>query len=87
MRNILLTSTAAVCLMLTAQVAQAQSDQQGKKHEQKVEHSQKAPAAEQPKHADKQMDRRSTTGQATEEKSKEKTSKSESMPSPCCRRA
>ena len=45
MRNILLTSTAAVCLMLTAQVAQAQSDQQNKKHEQKVEHSQKAPDA------------------------------------------
>jgi hypothetical protein len=84
MRNILLTSTAAVCLMLAAQVAQAQSDEHGKRHEQKTEHNQQAPAAHEtqpmqhrPSQATEHRQRRSTTGQATDEKKNESPSASE----------
>jgi hypothetical protein len=48
MRNVFLTSTAAACLLLAAQVAQAQ--EHGKNTEQKQERVQRAPDASQSKH-------------------------------------
>lgn len=80
MRNILLTSTAAVCLMLTIPAANAQSD--ARKHEEtKKEQVQPPNGAEKLQHAQQHRQGRSTTGQASEEKKdavKHESSKSDS---------
>jgi hypothetical protein len=80
MRNILLTSTAAVCLMLTVPAANAQSD--AKKHDEtKKEQVQQPNRAEQQQQAQQHRQGRSTTGQASEEKKdavKHESSKSDS---------
>ena len=67
MRNILLTSTAAVCLLLAGQVANAQSDQQKKDEikKEQVQHQKRDHQVQQ------QQDRRSTTGQTADEKKNE----------------
>lgn len=64
MRTLLLTSTAAICLVLAGHVANAQSDQ--KKDELKKEQVQQHQQQSQ-----QQQNRRSTTGQAAEEKKTE----------------
>lgn len=67
MRNILLASTAAVCLVLTIPAANAQSDV--KKHEETKKEQVKQPsAAEHRQQAQEHQPSRSTTGQASEEK-------------------
>jgi hypothetical protein len=77
MRNILLTSTAAVCLMLTATAANAQSDAK-KQDEIKKEHVQQPSGAvhQQQQAQEPRQQRPSTTGQASEQKN-EDTKKSE----------
>ena len=67
MRNILLASTAAVCLVLTIPAANAQSDV--KKHDEMKKEQVKQPsAAEHRQQAQEHQPSRSTTGQASEEK-------------------
>ena len=79
MRDILLTSTAAVCLILTVPAANAQSD--AKRHEEtKKEQVQQPSGAEHQRQAQQQQHSRSTTGQASEERkdqSKRDSTKSE----------
>jgi len=79
MRNILLASTAAVCLVLTIPAANAQSDV--KKHEETKKEQVKQPSsAEHRQQAQEHQQSRSTTGQASEEKkdaAKHESTKSE----------
>ena len=89
MRNLLLTSTAAACLLLAGPIVHAQDH--GKKDEQKQEHVQRAPDAQQlkqekqhnAKSAAERSHRPSTTGQATENsepKNKNESAGSETKP-------
>lgn len=80
MRNILLASTAAVCLMLTVPAAHAQTDAK-KQDETKKEQVQPSTGAEHQQRAKQNKQGRSTTGQASEEKKdagKPESTKSES---------
>ena len=79
MRNIFLTSTAAVCLMLTVPLANAQTD--SKKHEETKKEQVKQPSGtEHQQQAQERQQKRSTTGQASENKEtgKHESNKSES---------
>ena len=89
MRNLLLTSTAAACLLLAGPIVHAQDH--GKKDEQKQEHVQRAPDAQHlkqekqhnAKSAAERSHRPSTTGQATENsepKNKNESAGSETKP-------
>lgn len=80
MRNVLLASTAAVCLMLIVPAANAQSDFK-KPDELKKEQVQQPSGAEHQRQAQQHQQGRSTTGQASDEKKdagKHESTKSES---------
>ena len=80
MRNILLASTAAACLMLTVPAANAQGGA-ARHDETKKEQVQQPSGAEHSRHAQQHQERRSTTGQASEERKdagKHESSKSDS---------